>query len=214
MSEYPVGAKRGRLGFFLVLILIALGSILILFPALLPNKGYSVMGEDGVVEMLQLFFLIISSALYFAASSHAGRLAPMFKVFGYGAVTAAIGEYAGPLESLLDPVQSEWIVAPFFIIIAYNLLRYPKAFSMFLGYASSKPTAGFLLAGVIIAYVFAGVFGSPQFWTACLGAGFHPETPDIVESYLQLLACYFIFVSSMGFCIPVARRQANKSNLP
>ncbi len=213
MSEYPVGAKRGRLGFFLILILIALGSILILSPAKLPNTGYAVVSEDGVVEMLQLFLLILSAALYFAASSHAGRLAPMFKVFGYGAVAAAIGEYAGPLESLLDPVQSEWLVWPLFLIIIFKLLKYPKAFTLFWGYASSKPAAGFLLAGIIIAYVFAGVFGSNQFWEASLGGSFHPKTPDIVESYLELLACYFIFISSIGFCIPVTKRQQNSAAL-
>ena len=119
----------------------------------------------------------------------------------------------GPLESLLDPVQSEWIVWPIFLVIAFKLLKHPKAFSLFWGYASSKPAAGFLLAGIIIAYVFADVFGSTQFWQASLGAGFHPETPDIVESYLQLLACYFIFISSIGFCIPVTKRQKNTASL-
>lgn len=184
--------------------LIALGSLLILFPAWLPK--YSAIGEDGIVEMLQLALLILSACLYFAAAPHAGRLRPIFFALGLGAVAGAIGEYAGQIEKLL-PINSDWLVWPLFILIGWNILTNLKAFSRFWGYASRKPASGFLLAGIIIAYVFGEVFGSKQFWKASLGEGYHPSTPAVVESYLELLACYFIFVSSLGFCVPVTKRD-------
>ncbi len=206
MSDIPRDAHRGRLGFFLVLLLIAVGSLLILFPAWLPK--YSAVGEDGVVEMLQLLLLILSACLYFAAAPHAGRLKPIFFALGLGAVAGAIGEYAGQLEKML-PINSDWLVSPILVIIAWKILFNFKAFSRFWGYASKKPAAGFLLAGIIIAYVFGEVFGSKHFWKASLGEGYHPQTPEVVESYLELLACYFIFVSSIGFCLPVTKRDKN-----
>lgn len=207
MKDLPSDAKRGRLGFLLGLICIAGGSILILFPAWLPSADFKAIGEDSAVELLQLALLLLSSILYFAAAPHAGRLKPIFFSLGLGALCGAIGEYAGPLEALLNPIQSEWIVWPIFVVIAWKFIANFKAFSRFWGYASRRPAAGFLLAGFIMAYVFGGVFGSDQFWDASLDGEFNPQVPKIVESYLELLACYFIFVSSIGFCLPVTKRS-------
>lgn len=168
------------------------------------------LGEDGAVEMLQLILLVLSAALFFAASPHAGRLKPIFFALGLGAVTAAIGEYAGQLEKMLH-INSDWLVFPLFFWIAWKFLMNLKAFTRFWGYASRKPAAGFMLAGVIIAYVFGEVFGSDRFWEASLGPGYDRKLPEVVESYLELLACYFIFVASLGFCLPVAKRDNNST---
>ena len=207
MNDTPPDARQ-KLGFFLVLILIAGGSLLILFPAWLPSSKYKALGEDGAVEMLQLFLLILSAALHFAAMPHAGKLSPIFSALGFGAIAAAIGEYADTIEGLIKFIKVEWIVWPLFGIIAWKIFGNLKAFSQFWGYASKKPAAGFLLAGIIIAYVFGEVFGSKEFWQASLGTTVHREIPQVVESYLELLACYFIFISSLGFCLPITNRRA------
>lgn len=202
----PTDASRGKIGFLLTLILIAGGSVLILFPAWLSGSAASKLGEDSAVELLQLVFLVLSSALYFAAAPHAGRLKPIFRALAVGALAAALGEYARPLQSLITPIEVEWFITAMLIYIGYTFLRNYKAFSRFWGYASKRPAAGFLLAGLILAYVFGEVFGSNEFWEASLGGGFNPDTPEVVESYLELLACYFIFVASVGFCLPVTKR--------
>lgn len=156
--------------------------------------------------MLQLFLLTLSAALFFSAAPHAGRLKPIFFALGLGGISAAIGEFSGPLEKLL-PIKTDWIVIPLFFIIGWMFLANPKAFSRFWGYASRRPAAGFLLAGIILAYVFGEVFSSQRFWKASIGEGYHPKTPKVIDAYLQLLACYFIFVSSLGFCLPLTRRE-------
>jgi len=202
--------SRGKLGFFLVLILIAGGSLLILFPAWLPSSKYQALGEDGAVEILQLFLLILSASLHFAAAPHAEKLGPIFSALGFGAIAAALGESAGMIEGLIAPVKVEFFAWPLFIIIGWKILRNLKAFSQFWGYASKKPASGFFLAGIIIAYVFGEVFGSKEFWQASLGTTVHHAIPQVVESYLELLACYFIFVSSLGFCLPISKRRALK----
>lgn len=206
VSDIPRDAHRGRIGFLLTLVAIAVGSILILFPAWLPNNEFNAIGEDGMVEMLQLILLIISAALFFSAAPHAGRLKPIFFALGLGGIAGAIGEYASPLEAVVG-FPSEWIVWPLLLVIGFIFLLNGKPFVRFWGYASRRPAAGFLLAGVIIAYVFGNVFGSSEFWEASLGPGYNTKVPEIVEAYLELLACYFIFVSSLGFCIPVTKRE-------
>ena len=190
--------------------LIVGGSALILFPAWVPKSGLSAIGEDGAAEMLQLAFLLISAAIYFASASYAGRLKQIFQAFGVGAVCAAIGEYSGPVEELIAPVNLDWVLIPLFVVIAYLFTKNMKAFSRFWGYASRRPAAGFLLTAVILAYVFGEIFGSSKFWEASLGRGYDPRIPKIVETYLELLACYFVFVSTLGFCLPVTKKSPPK----
>lgn len=196
-----------------MLIIVALGSVLILFPAFLPESRFNVVGEEGAVELLQLVFLVLSSALYFATSSHAGRLKPIFIALGLGALCGAIGEYGGTLEDLMKPVKSEWLQIPLFVIIGYIFIRYIKAFGRFWGLASRQPVSGFLGAALILAYVFGEVFGSEKFWEASLGVGYDSRIPKIVESYIELLACYFIFVATVGFCLPITKRRKRHNPL-
>jgi len=51
------------------------------------------------------------------------------------------------------------------------------------------------------------VIGAPPFWQAALGDAFSPEIPRICKSYLELLACYFVFVGSLGLAITLGRRE-------
>jgi hypothetical protein len=67
--------------------------------------------------------------------------------------------------------------------------------------------AGLIAAAVLIIYVFNRVIGAPQFWEAVLGDSFSPEIPRICKSYLELLACYFVFVGSLGIAITLGRRE-------
>jgi len=136
LNDIPKDAQRGRLGFLLMLVLVALGSVLILFPAFLPKSSFNAVGEDGAVELLQLAFLIISAAIYFATSGHAGRLKPIFIALGLGAICAAIGEYAKPLEAIIDPIETEWIQLPILVIIGYLFIRHAKPLARFMGFAS------------------------------------------------------------------------------
>lgn len=210
MSDSPPHTQRGKMSFLFILILIACGSALLLFPAWLPTYQYKVLGEDGIVEMLQVILLILSSALYFAASAHAGILKPIFFALGLGGLATAIGECSRPLEQLIPHMEADWLVIPLLAGALWRFLRHPKAFSRFWSYASKTPAAGFMLAGIILAYVFGEFFGSQQFWAASLGEQINSDIPHIVESYLELLACYFIFISTLGFCLPITKRSGRQ----
>jgi hypothetical protein len=56
-------------------------------------------------------------------------------------------------------------------------------------------------------YVFNRVIGNSQFWKVTLGTAFSPEVPKICKSYLELLACYLIFIGILGLSITLARRR-------
>jgi hypothetical protein len=50
------------------------------------------------------------------------------------------------------------------------------------------------------------VIGGPRFWQAALGKAYAPEIPMICKSYLELLACYFLFIGAIGLALTLARR--------
>ena len=181
------------------------GSILVLFPAWLP-RGSSVAMEDGAVELLQLALLSTSAAFLLAASSHAGRFQPTYRGMSFTTMAAAIGEFEDVLHTLMPSPWSSWVFMPFALIALYYFLRYKRESLRFVGLASRHPASGFIAAGLIIIYVFSRFFGSRGFWEATLEAEFPPELPRICRSYLELLACYFILVGVIGFCLPLSRR--------
>lgn len=206
MSGLPTEAKKGKIGFLFVLILIAGGSAAILAPAWLPNEVKSLPSEGSSVEILQILFLAISSALFFGASYHVGRLKPIYFGFGLGGLAATVGEIGNDIDDLIAPLSTETLLIPVFIWIGWSFLRKPKEFSRFWGYASKAPASGFLVAAIIIAYVFGEIFGSKAFWQASLGEQFDSRVPKIVEAYLGLLATYFTLVAAIGFCLPVTKK--------
>jgi len=58
----------------------------------------------------------------------------------------------------------------------------------------------------LILYVFDRVIGGQRFWQAALGKAYAPEIPRICKSYLELLACYLIFIGAIGLALTLARR--------
>jgi len=70
--------------------------------------------------------------------------------------------------------------------------------------------AGFIAAALLILYVFNRVISTEQFWEASLGGPVSPEVPKICKTYLELLACYFILVGSIGLAITLGRREELK----
>ena len=67
--------------------------------------------------------------------------------------------------------------------------------------------SGLIAAALLIIYVFNRVIGSTAFWKASLGPAFSPTIPKICKSYLELLACYLIFIGALGLSITLARRK-------
>lgn len=189
----------------LIAVFISLGSVLVLFPAWLP-RGQSVAVEDGAVELMQLALLATSAAFLLAASSHAGRFKPTYRAMSCATMAAAVAEFEDVLHLLIPEPWSGLLFVPFLVVTLYYLLRYKRESLRFAGLASRHPASGFIAAGLIIIYVFSRFFGSQSFWQATLESEFDPELPRICRGYLELLACYFIMVGVVGFCLPVSRR--------
>lgn len=179
----------------------------ILLPAWLPNRP-EVPVESGAVELLQAFLLAASASLMFGAAPHAGAYRPVCRVLGLGFIAAFVGEVEDFVTGILGWKFPEGLVIGLILLVALvTAMRHRRAMIHFLAHLGNHSGAGFIAAALLINYVFNRVIGSLTFWKASLGPAFSPDVPRICKSYLELLACYLIFIGALGLSITMARRR-------
>lgn len=188
-------------------LIIAGGCIAILLPAWLPNKPSAPL-SSGTVELLQALLLAAAAAVMFGAQSHTGAYRPVARVLGLGLVAALIGEMEDFLSGFLGIRFPEGPVIALVILFALiTAIRHKRVVVHFFSTIGRHAGSGFITAALLIIYVFNRIMGRPKFWQATLGDAYSPEVPVICSGYLELLACYLIFVGSLGFAISMARRE-------
>ena len=188
-------------------LLICAGSVAILLPAWLPNRP-SVPIERGTVELLQAFLLAGAAAVMFGASSHAGIYRPVCRVLGMGLIAAFVGEIEDFISGILGwKFPQAWVVGFILLVMLITILRHRRVMIHFLATLGNHAGSGLIGSALLIIYVFNRVIGSPKFWKAALGTAFSPSIPRICKGYLELLACYLIFIGALGLSITLARRK-------
>lgn len=183
------------------------GSVMILLPAWLPNRP-EVPLETGTVELLQAALLAGSAVLMFGAMPHAGAYRSVCRVLGLGFLAAFIGEIEDFVSKILGwKFPEAVVVAAIMVVMLVTMIRHRRIMAHFLATLGNHAGSGFIASALLIIYVFNRVIGGPTFWKATLGDAFTPDIPKICESYLELLACYLIFIGALGLSITLARRR-------
>lgn len=189
------------------ILMICGGSVAILLPAWLPNRP-NVPIERGTVELLQAFLLAAAAVVVFGAASHAGFYRPVCRVLGLGLIAAFVGEIEDFVSGILGWKFPEGVVVGLILVVALiTSLRHRKVMLYFIASLGNHAGSGLIAAALLIIYVFNRVIGSTAFWKASLGPAFSPSIPKICKSYLELLACYLIFIGALGLSITLARRK-------
>lgn len=188
-------------------LLICGGSVAILLPAWLPNRQ-TVSIERGTVELLQAFLLAAAATVMLGASSHAGPYRPVCRILAMGLIAAFVGEIEDFVSGILGWQFPEGRVIGVILLIALiTTIRHRRVMLHFLADLGNHAGSGLIAAALLILYVFNRVIGSATFWQASLGAAFSPNIPKICKSYLELLACYLLFIGALGLSITLARRD-------
>jgi len=189
------------------IVLICGGCVAILLPAWLPNKPGAPL-QLGSVELMQAGLLAASAAVMIGALAHAGPRRAVCRFLAFGLAAAVVGELEDFISGILHwPFPDKWIIGFFVFLALATAMRHRYVMIRFLSTMGHHAGAGFIAASLLILYVFNRVIGSAQFWQASLGDAFSPEIPRLCKSYLELLACYFIFVGTLGLAITLGRRQ-------
>jgi hypothetical protein len=188
-------------------VVVCAGSVAILLPAWLPNKPGAPL-ERGSVELLQAGVLAAATAVMFGAMAHSGHRRCVCRVLAFGLSAALVGELEDFIAGIMKwPFPDLWVIGFFILLALITVIRHKLVMLRFFSTMGHHAGAGFIGAALLILYVFNRVVGAPQFWQAALGDAFSPEIPKICKSYLELLACYFIFVGSIGLAITLGRRE-------
>lgn len=188
-------------------LLVCGGCVAILLPAWLPNRP-NVPIEQGTVELLQAFLLAAASAVMLGASSHAGIYNPVCRVLAMGLIAAFVGEIEDFVSGILKwKFPEAWVVGLILLVALITTFRHRRVMLHFLASLGNHAGSGLIGAALLILYVFNRVMGSVHFWKASLGPAFSPSIPRICKSYLELLACYLIFIGALGLSITLARRK-------
>lgn len=209
MSDAPLNRRRNPSWSrtLLRVVLICGGCVGILLPAWLPNRA-SVPIERGTVELLQAFLLAASAAMMLGASPHAGAYRPVCRVLAMGLSAAFVGEIEDFVSDILGWKFPEAGVVGVMLLIALIMMtRHRGVMIHFIASLGNHAGSGLIAAALLIIYVFNHVIGSAAFWKVSLGSAFSPEIPRICKSYLELLACYLIFIGALGLSITMARRR-------
>ena len=196
MKEVPKKVWKRRI---VTALLVIAGSILVLFPAWLPDHP-TLPTEESAVEGLQVFLLLAAAAFWFGAAKAAGKIGPFYKLMGLGGVAAAIAETEGMAQAYL-PFPLHFIFFPAAVWGILLFFKNQKYFPRFYAEFTSHPAAGFFASAFIMIYVLARLLGRPFLWQETLGINYHRDVPETVGSYLELLACYFLMVGTIGLCI-------------
>lgn len=209
MNHYRSTSSASWRKNLLRIFLVAAGSIAILLPAWLPNKP-GVPLERGTVELLQAALLAAATAVMIGALAHSGQNRPICRVLAFGLAAALVGELEDFISGILGMNFPEaWFIGALILAGLITVFRHRPVMMRFLRTLGHHAGAGFIGAALIILYVFNRVVGRPEFWKASLGERFSPEIPIICKGYLELLACYFVFVGALGLAITLARREEN-----
>ena len=188
--------------------LISGGCVAILLPAWIPDRDSAQLGR-GTVELLQALLLAAAAAVMLGSAPHAGPNRAVCRVLFLGLLIAFVGEIDDFVTDILGRQFPEaWIVALLLVFVLITIIRHRRIMLHFFSTLGNHAGSGLIGAALLILYVFNHVIGSSKFWRATLGpTAFSPEIPRICKSYLELLACYLIFIGALGLSITLARRK-------
>lgn len=188
-------------------LLISGGCLAILLPAWLPNRS-SMSIERGTVELLQAFLLAAAVTVMLGASAHAGAYRPVCRILALVLLAALVGEIEDFVSGILGwKFHEVWVIAAILALALIALIRHRRVMLHFLADLGNHAGSGLVAAALLILYVFNRVIGSVGFWQVSLGTAFSPNIPKICKSYLELLACYLLFIGVLGLSITMARRD-------
>ena len=210
MSDLPAQPQRNPswVGTLVRVLLICGGTVAILLPAWLPNSQ-SVPVDRGVVKLLQASLLAAAAVVMLGAAPHAGGYRPVCRILAIALIAAVVAELQDLLSGVIGRRFPEvWVVGGILAIALITAVRHRRVMVHFVAHLGHHAGSGIVAAALLIIYIFNRVIGGTTFWRVSLGPAFSPNIPKICKSYLELLACYFLFIGALGLSITMARRKS------
>ncbi|MBC8126100.1 MAG: hypothetical protein H8M99_02985, partial [Gloeobacteraceae cyanobacterium ES-bin-144] len=159
---------------------------------------------------LQASLLAAAAVVMLGASPHAGAYRPVCRVMALCFLAAFVGEIEDFVSGIMGwKFPQTWVIGVIIFTALVTVLRHRRVMIHFFAGVGNHAGFGLIGAALLILYVFNRVIGSPNFWKVSLPAAYSADVPRICKSYLELLACYLLFIGALGLSITMARRKDN-----
>jgi len=154
-------------------------------------------GENGLIEWLQVLFLITCMAVLWKASRLAGDRRAVLGSMIFLLAATVIREW----DKILDQTfgRHVWkILSGLFIgAAAVPFIYRRRAFYISALHLTRQPSFGIMLTGGLIVLVFSRLFGAGDFWVQLIDdRTFAREAKQVAEECTELMGYFFIMIGT------------------
>ena len=192
MQSFAGQLGRGLLYFLLVVVVCQLISL----------EGYSqltesVYSEASLTEKLQIVFSGICCLLFLITARMSQKLRPVAVMLAALTAMMLIRESDAFLDK--NAFDGAWQTLVVFVMIAtaIYLKKQPDPIRPSVDAFSRLLSAGMLMSGFLVTFVFSRLFGRRSFWEAVMGEGYMRVVKDIVEEGTELVGYSLILIAAV-----------------
>ena len=192
MQSFVGHFGRGLFYFLLVVVVCQLISL----------EGYSqltesIYSEASLTEKLQIVFSGICCLLFLMTARMSQKLRPVAVILAALTAMMLIRESDAFLD--INAFDGAWQTLVFFVMIAtaIYLKKQPDPINPSVEAFSRLPSAGMLMSGFLVTFVFSRLFGRRSFWEAVMGEGYLRVVKNIVEEGTELVGYSLILIAAV-----------------
>ena len=192
MQSFGAHMGRGLLYFLLVVVVCQLISL----------EGYSQLtqstyGEASLTEKMQIVFSGICCLLFLVTARMSQKLRPVAVILAALTGMMLIREADAFLDkNVFDGAWQAFVVVVLFATAIY-LKKQPDPIKPSVDAFSRLPSAGTLMSGFLVTFVFSRLFGRRSFWEAVMGEGYVRVVKNIVEEGTELVGYSLILIAAV-----------------
>jgi hypothetical protein len=154
-------------------------------------------GENGLIEWMQVLFLVVSIAVLWRSSS----LAKDRRTVLFSMICLLLATIMREWDKILDETfgRHVWKVLSGFFIVAASVpfFRHRRPFYISALHLTRQPSFGIMLTGGLIVLIFSRLFGSGEFWTDLIDhRQFAREAKKVAEECTELMGYFFIMIGT------------------
>lgn len=185
---------------------------------LITLEGYrdlaaSEYAEGSITERLQSLSAILSSACFLLVARFSTSLRPVSVMLAALTCMMFIREADFFLDAYLFDGAWQALVALILVVAAVYLWSQPHSIGESIQVYAQQPSAGILLSGILVTFVFSRLFGRASFWEAVMGEGYLRVVKNIAEEGTELLGYGLIVIAALEllFLTAFGSRKASGS---
>lgn len=169
---------------------------------LISLEGYSqltesIYGESSLTEKMQIVFSGICCLLFLATARMSPKLRPVAVMLAALTGMMLIRESDAFLDKNgFDGAWQTLVVIVFFAAAIY-LRKQPHPIKPSVEAFIRLPSAGMLMSGFLVTFVFSRLFGRRSFWEAVMGEGYIRVVKNIVEEGTELVGYSLILIAAV-----------------